>query len=589
MDLMRRRVAQDPVRAALRSNRRALIGVAIFSAIINVLLLTSPIFMLQVYDRVLTSRSHQTLFALLGIATLLLVLMAILDQLRSSIMIRIGLALDRKLREPVFNAVIEQQLLRRTTGDGQQPVRDLDVVRTFLGGPGLTAFFDLPWMPLYIAICFLLHPLLGGLAIASALILVGLTVMGYYASKESSREATDHASRRNAWIEGGRRNAESLRALGMLGAIRSRWMEAHLATLMAQMSGADAAGRIAAFTKAFRILLQSVMLAAGAYLVIEQLATPGVMLGASVIAARALQPIEQVVGQWRPFLQYRDARARLAALVIPPEMKRTALPRPAREIMLANAAIAPHGARNITLGGVNFRLKAGQATAVIGPSGAGKSTLARGLVGIWPIVRGELRFDGAMLDQWHPDDLGQLIGYLPQSVELFDGTVSDNIARFTDDRDDAAVIAAADIAGATQMILKLPQGFDTMIGDMAVALSAGQRQRIGLARALYKDPFLVVLDEPNSNLDAEGEEALTKAMRAVRRRGGIVVVMAHRPSALAEVDHVLYIRDGTQAMFGPRDEVLKRAVANPEVAGRSGGVTATTATPAPAPTAKVTS
>ena len=306
--LPRLRPSADPVRAALRSNSRALAGVAIFSAAINILLLTSPIFMLQVYDRVLTSRSHQTLIALLGIATLLLVLMSILDQLRSSILIRVGLALDRSLREHVFNGVIEQQLLRRTTGDGQQPVRDLDVVRTFLGGPGPIALFDLPWMPLYVAICFLLHPLLGALSIAGAAILVGLTVWGYYAAKEPTRDAADHASRRNAWIEGGRRNAESLRALGMLGAIRARWTEAHVATLLAQMRGADAAGRIAAFAKGFRILLQSVLLAAGAYLVIERLATPGVMLAASVIAARALQPIEQVVGQWRPFLQYRDAR-----------------------------------------------------------------------------------------------------------------------------------------------------------------------------------------------------------------------------------------------------------------------------------------
>jgi PrtD family type I secretion system ABC transporter len=570
----RPRTPNDPVRAALRSNSRALIGVAIFSAIINLLLLTSPVFMLQVYDRVLTSRSHQTLIALLGIATLLLLLMAILDQLRSSILIRIGLALDRSLREHVFNGVIEQQLMRRTSGDGQQPVRDLDVVRTFLAGPGPIALFDLPWMPFYVIVCFLLHPLLGVLSIVGAVILIGLTLWGYQASKEPSRLATEHASQRNAWIEGGRRNAESLRALGMLGAIRSRWTAAHLATLLAQMHGADSAGRISAFTKAFRILLQSVLLAAGAYLVIEQLATPGVMLAASVIAARALQPIEQVVGQWRPFLQYREARARLATLSVEPESRRTSLPRPARELALTNVAVAPPGARNVTLAGVNFKLKAGQAAAVIGPSGAGKSTLARGLVSVWPIVRGELRLDGAMQDQWHPDDLGKLIGYLPQSVELFDGTVADNIARFSDGRDDAAVVAAAEIAGATQMILKLPQGFDTPIGEMAVALSAGQRQRIGLARALYNDPFLLVLDEPNSNLDAEGEAALGKAIRAVRQRGGIVVVMAHRPSALAEVDQVLFIRDGMQAMFGPRDEILKRVVTNPEVAGRTGGITA---------------
>jgi ABC-type protease/lipase transport system fused ATPase/permease subunit len=357
----RPRIPDDPVRAALRSNSRALIGVAIFSAIINLLLLTSPVFMLQVYDRVLTSRSHQTLIALLGIATLLLLLMAILDQLRSSILIRIGLALDRSLREHVFNGVIEQQLMRRTSGDGQQPVRDLDVVRTFLAGPGPIALFDLPWMPFYVIVCFLLHPLLGVLSIVGAVILIGLTLWGYQASKEPSRLATEHASQRNAWIEGGRRNAESLRALGMLGAIRSRWTAAHLATLLAQMHGADSAGRISAFTKAFRILLQSVLLAAGAYLVIEQLATPGVMLAASVIAARALQPIEQVVGQWRPFLQYREARARLATLSVEPESRRTSLPRPARELALTNVAVAPPGARNVTLAGVNFKLKAGQA------------------------------------------------------------------------------------------------------------------------------------------------------------------------------------------------------------------------------------
>jgi PrtD family type I secretion system ABC transporter len=572
--LPRLRPPNDPVRAALRSNGRALVGVAIFSAIINLLLLTSPLFMLQVYDRVLTSRSHQTLVALLGIAALLLVLMAILDQLRASILTRIGLSLDRSLREHVFNGVIEQQLLRQTSGDGQQPVRDLDVVRTFLTGPGPIALFDLPWMPFYVAICFLLHPLLGALAVGGAVILVGLTIWGYYAAKEPTRQAVEHASRRNAWIEGGRRNAESLRALGMLGAIRSRWTEAHLATLMAQMGGADAAARIAAFTKAFRILLQSVILAAGAYLVIERLATPGVMLAASVIAARALQPIEQVVGQWRPFLQYRDARSRLANLAVATDAKRTSLPPPSRDISLTQVAIAPPGARNVILAGINFKLRAGQAVAVIGPSGAGKSTLARGLVGVWPIVRGELRLDDAMQDQWHPDDLGRLIGYLPQSVELFDGTVADNIARFSPNREDTAVVAAAEMAGATQMIKKLPQGFDTPIGEMAVALSAGQRQRIGLARALYDNPFLVVLDEPNSNLDAEGEAALGKAIRAVRERGGIVVVMAHRPSALAEVDQVLFVRDGMQSMFGPRDEILKRAVVNPEVAGRTGGITA---------------
>lgn len=565
---------KDPVKAGLRANRRALIGVAVFSAMINLLMLTSPLFMLQVYDRVLTSRSEQTLVALIILATLLMLLMGILDHLRQGVLIRIGFDLDRELRPHVFNAVIVGQLARRTVGDGQQPVRDLDIVRSFLSGPGPTALFDLPWMPIYIAICFLLHPLLGVLSVVGAIILVGLTVWSYRAAQEPTLEATVHAARRNVWIEGGRRNAESLRALGMFGAIRSRWSEEHVGSLMAQMRGADAAGQITAFTKSFRILLQSVILAAGAYLVIKQLATPGVMIAASIIAARALAPIEQAIAQWRPFLQYRESRARLAQLATMAERPRTELPRPQNNIVLSNVAIAPPGANMPTLHGVNFGLNAGQAVAVIGPSGAGKSTLARGLINVWPIIRGDARIDGAQIDQWDPDEFGTLIGYLPQTVELFDGTVAENIARFSSNRDDKAVVAAAEMAGATQMILKLPNGFDTVIGDMAVTLSAGQKQRIGLARALYNDPFLVVLDEPNSNLDAEGEAALSRAIRAVRDRKGIVVVMAHRPSALAEVDQVLVIRDGTQAAFGPRDEVLRKAVVNPGIAGRSGGITA---------------
>lgn len=564
----------DPVKQALRTNRRALIGVAIFSAMINLLLLTSPLFMLQVYDRVLTSRSEQTLVALIVLAAGLLVLMGILDHLRSGILIRIGFDLDRKLRPHIFNAVISGQLARRTVGDGQQPVRDLDTVRSFLSGPGPMALFDLPWMPIYIAICFLLHPLLGALAIVGAIILIGLTIWSYRAAQEPTLEATLHAAKRNAWIEGGRRNAESLRALGMSGSIRNRWTDEHVSSLIAQMRGADAAGWINAFTKSFRILLQSVILAAGAYLVIRQVATPGVMIAASIIAARALAPIEQAIAQWRPFLQYRESRARLAGLATAPERPRTALPPPKNDISLTNVAIAPPGANYPTLAGVNFRLAAGQAVAVIGPSGAGKSTLARGLINVWPIVRGDIRIDGAQIDQWDPDEFGAMVGYLPQTVELFDGTVSENIARFSESRDDKKVVAAAEMAGATQMILKLPKGFDTFIGDMAVTLSAGQKQRIGLARALYNDPFLVVLDEPNSNLDAEGEAALSRAIRAVRNRKGIVVVMAHRPSALAEVDQVLVIREATQTAFGPRDEVLRKAVMNPEVAGRSGGITA---------------
>jgi len=566
--------AGDPVRMVLRQHRGTLVGVAIFSAIINILMLTSPIFMMQVYDRVLTSRSIPTLVSLLVIATALLVLMAVLDYLRSGILARIGIAVDRELRDSVFVAVVEQTLRRDAQGDGQQVVRDLDSVRMFLSGPGLVALFDLPWIPFYLLVCFAFHPLLGYLSLAGAIVLVVLMVWGFAVSKRSAMLATEALSQRNAWMEGSRRNAESLRALGMVSNIRNQWRDAHLTSLIEQTAGSEAGGKITAFTKMFRILLQLLLLAVGAYLVVGNLATPGVMLAASVLAGRALAPLEQAIGQWRQFVQYREARARLATLKIPNEASRTSLPSPRQSLVLSDVAVAPPGSHMATLQGVTLALQAGAAVAVVGPSAAGKSTLARGLVGAWPIVRGEIRLDGAEISQWSPDDLGKAIGYLPQAVDLFDGTVSQNIARFSPKPDDAATIEAAKLAGAHDMILKLPQGYDTRIGDSHLALSAGQKQRIGLARALYGSPFLVILDEPNSNLDGEGEAALCRAIRGIRERGGIAVVMAHRPSALAEVSHALYIRDGRQVVFGPQDEVMRKIVRNPDVVGKSGGITA---------------
>lgn len=569
----------DPVRAVLARHRGTLAGVAIFSAIINILMLTSPVFMMQVYDRVLTSRSMPTLVSLLVLASVLLILMAILDYLRGGILARVGIAIDRELRDSVFAAVVDRTLSRDAQGDGQQIVRDLDAVRGFLGGPGLVALFDLPWIPFYLAVCFAFHPLLGYLALAGAVILVALMYWSLQVSKRSGLAATEAVSRRNAWMEGSRRSAESLRALGMVPNIRSLWRDAHVTALIEQAAGADAGGKITAFTKMFRIQLQLLLLAVGAWLVIGNLATPGVMLAASVLAGRALAPLEQAIGQWRQFLQYREARARLAGLDIVGEDNRTALPAPSQSLVMSDVAVAPPGTRTVTLQGVNLALSAGMAVAVVGPSAAGKSTLARGLIGAWPVVRGEIRFDNAEMSQWSRDDLGKVVGYLPQAVDLFDGTVAQNIARFSPAADDAEIVAAATLAGAHEMILRLPQGYDTRIGETHVALSAGQKQRIGLARALYGSPFLVILDEPNSNLDGEGEAALSNAIRGIRHRGGIVIVMAHRPSALAEVSHALYIRDGRQVVFGPRDEVMRRIVSNPEVVGRSGGVTAAEATP----------
>lgn len=570
----------DPVQALMKRHSVTLVGVAIFSAIINVLMLTSPIFMMQVYDRVLTSRSIPTLVSLLVLATALLILMAILEYLRGGILARIGISLDKELRDPVFVAVIEQTLRRDAHGDGQQIVRDLDNVRSFLSGPGLVALFDLPWIPIYLLVCFAFHPLLGYLSLAGAAILVTLMFWGFRVSKRSALRATEAASRRNAWMEGSRRNAETLLALGMISNIRNHWREAHQTSLVEQAAGAEAGGKISSFTKMFRVLLQILLLAAGAYLVIQNLATPGVMLAASVIAGRALAPLEQAIGQWRQFVQYREARVRLAHLETGHEAARTTLPQPRQSLVMSDVAVMPPASNAVTLQGVSFTLQAGMAVAVVGPSAAGKSTLARGLIGVWPIVHGEIRLDNAKIDQWSRDELGKVIGYLPQAVDLFDGTVAENIARFSVDPDDEAIVIAAKTAGAHDMILRLPDGYDTRVGDSNLMLSAGQKQRIGLARALYGDPFLVILDEPNSNLDGEGEAALCRAIRQIRARGGIVIVMAHRPSALAEVSHILFIRDGRQVVFGPRDEVMRQIVSNPEVVGKSGGITSSDRTTA---------
>lgn len=567
--------SQDPVKTVLRAHRGTLIGVGLFSAMLNVLMLISPVFMMQVYDRVLTSRSMPTLVALLVVAGVLLALMGVLDHLRAAVLGRVGLAVDKALREAVFGATVRQALLRRGQGDGQQALRDLDTLRGFLGGPGFAVLFDLPWIPFYLLVCFAFHPLLGALALAGALVLTGLMLLGFRVSRGSALVATEAMSRRNGWLEGARRNAETLQALGMAGHIRARWLGAHLEALVTQLKAAETGGAITAFTKAFRILLQLLLLALGAWLVIGGMATPGVMLAASVLAGRALAPLEQAIAQWRGFVQYREARARLAQLPHPAQATpRTALPAPSRTLALHQVSVAPPGADFATVQGVSLTLQAGEAMAVVGPSAAGKSTLARGLIGVWPVVRGDIRLDGAEINQWSAEDLGRMTGYLPQAVDLFDGTVGENIARFSPAPDDAAIVAAAREAGAHEMILRLPQGYDTRIGDAGFALSAGQKQRIGLARALYGTPFLVLLDEPNSNLDAEGEAALGRAMRAVRARGGIVIVMAHRPAALAEVSHVLFIREGRQAAFGPRDEVMRRIVSNPDVVGSSGGVTA---------------
>lgn len=554
-------MSRSTVKDAIRRSRLAFVGVGVFSGIINVLVLAGSIYMLQVYDRVLPSRSVPTL---IGITVLLVILygaFGALDYARTRTLSRIGLGIDRQLRARVMQAVLLVPLRARQGTDALQPVRDLDQIRTFLSGLGPTALFDMPWMPIYIGLIWLLHPVLGYFAIASALLLVSLTVLTEMRTKEPSKEAVKSSSQRYSFSESARRNAEVVQAMGLGSRIVNHWDRVNERYLVDQVKMNDAATGIGSISKVLRLLLQSGILGLGAYLAIKGELSPGSLIAGSIVLSRALAPIEVAIANWKGFVGMRQSIARLDQLLaaLPDSDISTALPRPAQTLVAKDLAVAPPGETLPTISNVNFTLEAGDALGVIGPSAAGKSTLIRALVGAWnPLPRGgTVRLDGSTLDQWAPEAIGRDIGYLPQDIELFDGTVADNIARLDPNPSSEAVIAAAKLSGIHEMIVHLPAGYETRIGDGGTKLSAGQRQRIGLARALYGDPFLVVLDEPNSNLDMQGDLALTAAIRSVRERGGIVVVVAHRPSALVGVNKVLAMNKGQIQAFGPRDEVLK--------------------------------
>ncbi|KQO72204.1 type I secretion protein [Methylobacterium sp. Leaf111] len=548
--------------SALAQCRTAFIGVAAMSGLVNVLYLTGSFFMLEVYDRVIPSRSVPTLIGLCILAFVLYIFQGLLEALRSRILARIGAALDESLSGRVFDIVVRAPLKGAAPGDGLLPLRDLDQLRAFLGGSGPSAFFDLPWMPIYLLICFLFHPLIGVAALVGAAVLATLGLLTDRATRHPAQTATAHGLRRNGLAEAGRRNAEVLAAMGMQGRFGTRWALANRDYMQSQQRASDIAGGYGAGSKVFRTALQSGVLALGAYLVINGLASAGIIIASSILVARALAPAELAIANWKSFVQARQSWARLSELFarMPAGAQPHALPAPSRALQVESVSVAPPGTPRLVVQDVSFALQAGQGLGVIGPSASGKSSLVRALVGVWPAVRGKVRLDGAALDQWSADDLGPHIGFLPQEVELFAGTVAENIARFDPQAPSDAVIAAARAAGVHELILRLSEGYDTRIGEGGAGLSAGQRQRVGLARALYGDPFLVILDEPNANLDAEGENALTQAIIGVRRRGGICIVIAHRPSALGAVDLILMMAEGRAQAFGPKDEVLKRVL-----------------------------
>ena len=548
--------------SALGRCRTAFVGVAAMSGVVNVLYLTGSFFMLEVYDRVIPSRSVPTLVGLAILALTLYVFQGLIEILRARILARVGAALDEALSRRVYDIVVRAPLKGAASGDGLLPLRDLDQLRAFLGGTGPSAFFDLPWMPIYLLICFLFHPLIGVAALVGAAVLAALGLLTDHATRRPTQTATGHGMRRNGLAEASRRNAEVLAAMGMQEGFAARWGSANADYMAAQQRVSDVVGGYAAGSKVFRMALQSGVLALGAYLVINGQASSGVIIASSILVARALAPAELAIGNWRSFVQARQSWSRLAELFarLPAETRLHDLPAPVRALQAEAVCVAPPGAPRLVVRDASFALRAGQGLGVIGASASGKSSLVRALVGVWPALRGKVRLDGAALDQWSAHDLGPHIGYLPQEVELFAGTIAENIARFTPGADPSGTIAAARAAGIHELVLRLPEGYATAIGEGGAGLSAGQRQRIGLARALYADPFLVVLDEPNANLDAEGENALTQAILGVRRRGGICIVVAHRPSALAAVDLVMVMAEGRVETFGPKDEVLKRVL-----------------------------
>jgi PrtD family type I secretion system ABC transporter len=547
---MAARKEKDALARALATARRQLFNVALFSSAINVLMLAAPLYMLQIYDRVLASRSVDTLLYLTLVTVGALLLMGLLDLVRSRLLVRVGARFDRDLAGTVFAGVL-------LGGKSGQPLRDLDVLRGFFTGPSLLSLLDAPWLPLYLAVVYLLHPWLGHLALAGALVLLILGILNELLTRRILLESGAELAAAGQFAETSARNAAVVHAMGMLPGLAAVWRARHTAGIGYQAQASDRAALIASSAKFVRFALQSGILGVGAYLAIRQVISPGAMIAASIVAARALAPVEGAINGWRGLVQARGAHQRLRELVLErgddPEFM--PLPAPRGSLRFDNVyAVAPGGEKPV-VAGATFRLEAGESLGITGPSAAGKSSLARLMVGVWRPSSGHVRLDGADVGRWDRQLLGPHIGYLPQEIELFPGSISANIARFGN-VDPAAVVEAAKLAGAHEIILKLPHGYDTPIGPGGQNLSGGQRQRVALARAFYGEPALVVLDEPTSNLDTEGEAAVRQALSSLRERGRTVVIIAHRPAVVGEVDKILVIRKGVVTHFGPTAEVL---------------------------------
>lgn len=554
---MRQKSAPNLLRRAFRLTLPGFGTAIFFSLFVNLLVFVGPLYMLQVYDRVITSRSEATLIALTLIAAFLLVVYATLERVRSAVLVRLGILFDTAARAELFEKVLHGTL--RQPGKGHhQALRDLDAIREFLTGAGLISFCDVPWTPIFIFGAFLLHPWFGYLGIAAAVLIFTISVLNEVLTRSQLKAANTTAAAASSRASATFRNAEVLQAMGMWRPLRALWLDKQNDVLVLQATASDRAGVLVAVAKFLRSFMQVASLGIGGYLVLQQEVTPGSMVAASIIIGRALAPVEMVVSQWKVFLAARSAYERITTLleIVPDEPQRMKLPAPAGALTLQNVVVVPPGAERPTVRGVSLSVEAGVVIGIVGPSAAGKSTLARAIVGVWN-AQGTIRIDGSELSHWDREDLGKHVGYLPQDVELFSGTVAENICRFTS-ASETEIIEAANLAGLHTMIQSLPAGYNTQIGESGHSLSGGQRQRIGLARALFGSPALVVLDEPNASLDAEGEAALIEAIQKLKAKNRTVVLITHKMNMLSAVDKILVLNRGETQAFGDRDEILHK-------------------------------
>ena len=542
---------------ALLSCKSSFMSAGFFSLFINLLLLAPTIYMLQVYDRVLSSGSESTLLMLTLILVFLFLIMGGLEWTRSQILIVTSNRLDQLLSGRVFDAMFTQALNSGGRVATAQPLNDLLQLRQFMTGPGLFAFFDAPWMPIYVAVLFMFHPVFGVMAVIAAVILIFMAAWNEYATRNDLQDANGQSMAAQQLAQSNLRNAEAIEAMGMLPRMRERWQEKQLTLLALQSRASGKSGMISSMSKTFRLTIQSLALGLGAYLAIHKEITPGLVIAGSILLGRALAPLDQLIGTWRGFLHARVSYQRLGQLLEETPAKNIPMPLPAPlgEVTLEKVVIMPPGAVAPIIKGISFKIEAGTQLAIIGPSAAGKSTLARAILGLYQPVEGSVRLDGAEIEQWDREQLGHYIGYLPQDVELLDGSISENIARFND-IDADKVVAAAQAAGIHDMVLHLPEGYDSIIVGNGNILSAGQRQRLGLARALYGNPKIILLDEPNSNLDQAGDQALLDTLASLKQRGSTVIVITHRSNVLSQVDKIMLLVNGELVKYGPRDQVL---------------------------------